>query len=143
MTDFEKAIRAQLHCRTNKTDCSNCILADTSHCHKFIDDQFVEYLRNKEKEPAASVDNCTDSSEDVSISSFPEFDNTTSSEKSQVLSGVEMFENVAAMLVNLFGKDFEITEIEAYGLSFEMKFKHGEETYGISFTNETRADDVD
>lgn len=143
MTDFEKAIRAQLHCRTNKTDCSNCILADTSRCHEFIDDQFVEYLRNKEKEPAASVENCTDSSEDVSISSFPDFDDITNSKKCQVISGAQMFEFLAAMLVQRLEKSFVITEIEAYGLSCEMKFKYGDEVYGLTFTNETRADDVD
>ena len=141
MTDFERALRAYVHCHSGARTCEGCELKPSEEeCSIFINEQFSKYLENIEKEPAASVENGADSSEDVdvSISSFPEFDNTIKVEKSQVISGVEMFENVAAMLVNLFGKDFEIAEIEAYGLSFEMKFKHGEETYGISFTNETR-----
>lgn len=136
--DKETVLKSIIQCM-EIDDCMSCPLRvdGTNFCHREL--IWSEYAKNElKKEPATSVENCTDSSEDVSISSFPGFDNSTKASKCQVISGVEMFENVAAMLVNLFGKDFEITEIEAYELSFEMKFRHGEETYGISFTNETR-----
>ena len=142
MTDFEKAIRAQLHCSTSQV-CTKCPLKDIPRCREYIDEQFRRWLEAKEKEPAASVENCTDSSEDVSISSFPDFNDITNSKKCQVISGAQMFEFLAAMLVQRLEKSFVITEIEAYGLSCEMKFNYGDEVYGLTFTNETRADDVD
>lgn len=140
MTDFERALRAYVHCHSKAdTSCVGCELnVSDEACSPFINEQFSKYLENIEKEPAASVENCTDSSEDVSISLFPDFNDITSSKKCQVISGAQMFEFLAAMLVQRLEKGFVITEIEAYGLSCEMKFKYGEETYGISFTNETR-----
>lgn len=139
MTDFEKAIRAHLHCTNESRGCVDCPLANSGqYCRVFIVDQFCKWLEAKEKEPAASVENCTDSSEDVSISSFPDYNDITNSKKCQVISGAQMFEFLAAMLVQRLEKGFVITEIEAYGLSCEMKFKYGDEVYGLTFTNETR-----
>ena len=134
-------------------ECLNCEYCDNCNyfnpnvacIHAFargILDCFQNEL-TKEKEPAASVENCTDSSEDVSISSLPDYEDITNSKKCQVISGAQMFEFLAAMLVLRLEKGFVITEIEAYGLSCEMKFKYGDEVYGLTFTNETRADDVD
>lgn len=144
MTDFERALRAYVHCHSGAGTCEGCeIKVSEEECSFFITEQFRKYLENIEKEPAASVENCTDSSEDVSISSFPDYDDITNSKKCQVISGAQMFEFLAAMLVQRLEKGFVITEIEAYGLSCEMKFRYGDEVYGLTFTNETRADDVD
>lgn len=147
MTDFERALRADVYCHSGaESSCEGCVLNGSGEaCTPFIYEQYSKYLENIEKEPAASVENCTDSSEDVdvSISSFPDYDDITNSKKCQVISGAQMFEFLAAMLVQRLEKGFVITEIEAYGLSCEMKFKYGDEVYGLTFTNETRADDVD
>lgn len=143
--DKETVLKSIIQCMGTDTDyCANCPLSvdEGNSCHR--EQIWTEYAKNElKKEPAASVENCTDSSEDVSISSFPSFNDITNSKKCQVISGAQMFEFLAAMLVQRLEKGFVITEIEAYGLSCEMKFKYGDEVYGLTFTNETRADDVD
>lgn len=55
MTDFGKAIRAQLYCSTSQV-CTECPLKDNiPGCREYIDEQFRRWLEAKEKEPAVSV----------------------------------------------------------------------------------------
>ena len=56
------------------------------------------------------------------------------------IAGVEMFNNLLEMLKDKYD-DVQINEIEAYGLSCEVRFFQSGEEYSLKFENVTRADD--